>query len=204
MTPEERGEAISRRNGGEVQRLLRRAIPAVMRSQATTARKYIRLVEISRNVMDNIEPFTPCRRGCSHCCYMAVSIPRHEAEAIAQYTGRTLTTPEDSFPKAEETQQWIDRAGGDAGKAAALWAEQRYWSRYTGVPCTFLKDGECSIYNVRPLACRLHHVLEDDNSKCKIGTSQRTASCDLQEFDAAMADTFHTPTNWGDIREWFA
>jgi Fe-S-cluster containining protein len=31
-----------------------------------------------------------------------------------------------------------------------------------------LKDGKCSIYDVRPFSCRVHYVLDADDLLCKI------------------------------------
>ena len=71
-----------------------------------------------------------CRRACSACCRMNITITALEAEAIAAATGRaaarvtgTIAHPQDEF---------------------------------VGSPCPFLVAEECSIYEDRPLSCRKH------------------------------------------------
>jgi hypothetical protein len=36
------------------------------------------------------------------------------------------------------------------------------------MPCTFLKEGSCGIYNHRPFACRVHLNLDDDDLLCRL------------------------------------
>lgn len=36
-----------------------------------------------------------------------------------------------------------------------------------GVPCPFLMQGECSIYEHRPFGCRTHLSLDDDDLLCR-------------------------------------
>lgn len=67
-----------------------------------------------------------CKRGCSHCCYVNVSITAYEALYIEETTGHKITNGE-------------HKKRGD----------------YTLTPCHFLKDNECSIYESRPMACRV-------------------------------------------------
>jgi Fe-S-cluster containining protein len=72
-----------------------------------------------------------CRKGCGWCCHQRVGAAAVEVLAMA----RALR----------------DRA--EACAALAAWTP--------GQPCAFLKDGACSVYDVRPLKCRsLWHVDE--------------------------------------------
>jgi hypothetical protein len=84
-----------------------------------------------------------CRRGCSHCCHIAVLLTVEEAQVI----GRRIGRPPAHAPPRTDADDF------DYG----------YHS-----PCTFLVDGECSIYENRPLACRVHYSLDVDALLCEL------------------------------------
>ncbi len=71
-----------------------------------------------------------CRRACSACCRMNITITALEAETIAAATGRPAAPVANSI----EHQQ----------------------DKFVGSPCPFLVADECSIYDNRPLSCRKH------------------------------------------------
>ncbi|MBC7951471.1 MAG: YkgJ family cysteine cluster protein [Rhodospirillaceae bacterium] len=76
-------------------------------------------------------PPAACRKGCGWCCHQRVGAAAVEVLAIS----RAL----------------VDRP--EARAALAAWSP--------GKPCAFLKDGACSVYDIRPLKCRsLWHVDE--------------------------------------------
>lgn len=76
------------------------------------------------------EPYVACGKGCSACCQMNVMIYQLEANFIEKETGikPARITRNLSHPLDE----------------------------FLGVSCPFLKDGSCTIYEVRPFACRKH------------------------------------------------
>jgi uncharacterized protein len=45
------------------------------------------------------------------------------------------------------------------------------YCEYKTVPCPYYKDGGCSIYDVRPLVCRLYGVTSSPNLTCVKGYS---------------------------------
>ena len=82
-----------------------------------------------------------CKTGCTHCCFIDVDISGPEAAVIVNY--------------CKENVIEIDREY--LTKQAAV-------GRKTYTPlsrCVFLKDNLCSIYPVRPIACRKHWVKTD-------------------------------------------
>jgi Fe-S-cluster containining protein len=125
----------------------------------------------------------PCSRGCSHCCHMATMLSQEEAEVIAAETGAPLATPSAWFTGADER------------------------NRYDGIPCPFLKDSKCSIYEHRPVACRLHVHLDRDNTLCQIipGEPIQVPRLDTLRFDLNYVSAFGDPLNakLADIREFF-
>lgn len=86
-------------------------------------------------------PYIACRRGCAACCKMNVSITSIEAERLAVATGRKMV------PQVQPSRHALDK--------------------FSGAPCPFLVDDECSVYEVRPLACRVHYSFDVDNYWCQ-------------------------------------
>jgi Fe-S-cluster containining protein len=97
-----------------------------------------------------------CRRGCSHCCSLPVAITSTEARLIGEAVGREPAQP----PAALRVKD----AATDAGFAERHRAAEQ---RLVGVPCPFLEEGECSIYEHRPFGCRTHLSLDDDDLLCR-------------------------------------
>jgi Putative zinc- or iron-chelating domain len=87
-----------------------------------------------------------CAAGCGACCHQLVAIAPAEAAAVAQFVGQRFTP--------DERSDLAERVGAlDAvtrGKTAIDRARLR-------LPCAFLVDGSCSIYEARPLRCRAVH-----------------------------------------------
>jgi len=84
-----------------------------------------------------------CRRGCSHCCYLNVDVTEQEARLLI-YAAKKDQVPID--------QEHL-RAQRDAGAMFhTLSLEHRR--------CVFLKQGECQVYEHRPVSCRKYQVLD--------------------------------------------
>ncbi len=74
-------------------------------------------------------PPAACRRGCGWCCHQKVGAAAIEVLAISRALAERPT-------ERRMLEAW-----------------------QVGQPCAFLKDGACSIYDIRPLKCRsLWHV----------------------------------------------
>lgn len=95
-----------------------------------------------------------CRMGCAFCCYIPVECTEQEARLAY----------EASDPSA--VREAISSRGDTNFES-----------------CPFLRDNQCTVYEVRPLACRQYtsvsamdcakaHFERDD--KAKIGTDRRT------------------------------
>jgi hypothetical protein len=107
--------------------------------------------EVWANVRAEAEPSgqpsqIACTAGCAACCHRLVAAAPAEAAAIARFVERRFSH--------EERADLADRIGAlDAatrGKSAPERARLR-------LPCAFLVDGRCSIYEARPLRCRAAH-----------------------------------------------
>ncbi len=91
-----------------------------------------------------------CRAGCSHCCSARVEAMPPEVFLIAkELEGRPT----------EERQQFVQRLK----MHVATRSELNPWNQRS--KCPFLTDDLCSIYAVRPSACRKAHSL--DVKKCQ-------------------------------------
>ncbi len=87
-----------------------------------------------------------CRRGCNHCCHIAVALTDVEAQLVGSKIGR--------MPRP-------------AGKLWRNYDASAFDYGYHN-PCTFLRDGECSIYENRPLACRTLLNADSDPLLCEL------------------------------------
>lgn len=85
-----------------------------------------------------------CKKGCNHCCHIQVMVTETEVELIKDRYGKFT----DEQIEALEEQSKCDE-------------ETRVFAKHRA--CVFLKDGECSIYDIRPIACRKHFSMEDPN-----------------------------------------
>lgn len=96
-----------------------------------------------------------CRSGCSFCCYAKVTVTPVEVLRIASYLKETLSVDEYKAVYARLVELDNVSRGLDID---ARWKLRR--------PCALLtEDGTCSVYAVRPLACRSMHSF--DASKCE-------------------------------------
>jgi Fe-S-cluster containining protein len=106
-----------------------------------------------------------CRKGCAACCRMLVPLSAPEAFALRQYVEQLPT---------EQRTHLRNRLGDtkDRLKREGLWdrltevseasrpvtdeeldpINQSYYARR--IPCPYLEDETCSIYEARPAACR--------------------------------------------------
>jgi hypothetical protein len=90
-----------------------------------------------------------CHDGCAHCCYQAVGVSAPEAFAIYAHLQRTRS--------AEELDSTLRRVRATDDRTRGMPPAQRL---SPDLPCPFLEAERCSIYEVRPLACRGKNSLD--------------------------------------------
>lgn len=117
---------------------------AIGRANASIRSKLRKFILLAEEVGTAAVPHSQCKKGCHACCHISVTLSTVEAEAIGAAIGVAPATPAVSY-RLDEAQ----------GKAEL---EQR---RHFGKPCSFLENGLCSIYEHRPVACRVHVNLGD-------------------------------------------
>jgi Fe-S-cluster containining protein len=87
------------------------------------------------------EPYIACGKGCSGCCKMNVSITSVEAERLATLSGKRIARG--PFPVSNHLE------------------------KYVGVPCPFLIEDKCSVYDACPYACRAHFSFDTSSYWCQ-------------------------------------
>lgn len=120
------------------------------KSQGSQRAKQVRMLKIADHFNMAVAPHAACRRGCAHCCHMPTIIYAHEAERLAAASGRTMVRPPHRH----------------------LHVAQVASHRYYGQPCPFLRKSLCSVYEERPLICRLHHSLNTEGDDCRVDVPQ--------------------------------
>ena len=121
-----------------------------------------------------------CGKGCTRCCELLVTICSPDALRIGRFLkDKGMDTP--------ELRHWLRE---DTEFLYALAKEHKtddkiseaYVSKHR--PCRFLKDGGCSIYEARPVVCRIFNSLEPAE-KCmgeNRNTVERLRADDLKEM----------------------
>lgn len=84
-----------------------------------------------------------CKAGCDHCCHQVVGTTAPEALAIVDYVRRAWSSA--------EVSALATRVADAAERARGLSSAERFSPEH---PCPLLNAGQCSVYEVRPLACR--------------------------------------------------
>jgi len=114
-----------------------------------------------------------CRKGCTYCCFHYVTVSLAQGIVIADYLYRRrdllkrfLDNYERWRPQAESISGRIDQIRVGALSSSApmdyVIAETRPLSTQyfqSNIPCPFLADNACSIYEVRPPSCAEHHAV---------------------------------------------
>jgi len=178
--------AIQERIGPERQAVIAAYMDHIVKSTDPT---WIRLRALNR-LADEHMAFTQgnvaCRRGCSHCCHCAVAVAKPEAEMI----GMAIKRP----PKKVSGVVKMDASGNFEGFD---------WGYHN--PCSFLKNGECSIYEHRPLACRVHYNLDNDDLLCQLNPplGQPVPWLDATAYKKAYMHICGPKPKLADIREYF-
>ncbi len=115
-----------------------------------------------QGILDAAAPSVSCKSGCDRCCSRLVVTTRIEGLALADYlygySHRDIEkTEKDISLHAEKLRNFMESLSADSPK-------NETWFSYN-IPCPFLEDSICSVYDARPLSCRTYHSL-DDPVKC--------------------------------------
>lgn len=124
-----------------------------------------------------VPPFrSDCSAGCDFCCHFYASATVPEVIGIAALIFETWT--------AEEREELLVRLERYRAETSALTPREVPLSRR---PCPLLRNRRCSVYDVRPLACRGWH--SKDVEACKKMFAFPTASTTRVPMDVRGALT---------------
>lgn len=156
------------------------ALPKLLRHEnASRAAKLRRTFRLIDELLEAASPYVACKKGCSSCCHMNVTISALEAEQIQRATGR----------RAKQLSSSMSHPLGE----------------FQGVQCPFLRDGSCSIYEVRPYMCRKHVNFDETAYWCD-PQRMHTAELPMVSFSGprdAYFDVIGPNGVTADIRDFF-
>ena len=106
------------------------------------------LRQMAGTFADAVAPQAACSDACDGCCHQPVSVTLQEAEVISREIGIRPQTPTE-------------------------------WStlpvmKYAGQRCSFLQDSRCTIYEHRPMVCRLIFNMDADALLCQMVPGARS------------------------------
>jgi len=106
------------------------------------------LRQMAETFADAVAPQAACTDACDGCCHQPVSVTLEEAQLIYRETGVPLQMP-------------------------AEWNTLPVM-KYAGQPCSFLQDSRCTIYQHRPMVCRLIFNMDADALLCQMVPGHRS------------------------------
>lgn len=155
-----------------------------------------------------------CRNGCAACCTYVVDASSAEALRIAYWINGRPTKERERLTArmAQWLRDWIvfkAEHGQDYVSSTPVHVAAQWNLRRVACPFLNLNDHSCSIYAVRPVACRMHHAcykptpdeVEDliatgqtpPESRQQFATYDPGEGCFQNEADAARG---FCPTIW--------
>lgn len=151
------------------------------RDNSSAKSKLGKIYALMAEVSQAVQPYIACGKGCSDCCKMNVSISIIEAERLSTVTRKPMAVVKHPVRHSE--------------------------GEFSGVPCPFLVDDVCSVYEVRPYACRAHYSFDTSAYWCHPERSCKGEMSLLQMGGARQAyDDIVTSSRlrgFADIRDFF-
>lgn len=107
------------------------------------------------DAIDEFKKYSPCDKGCWHCCCAIVETAVIEAENIRRYVNENFD--ENKVKQLSEKVKSILKFQPSSLQMSNERVKMNYLKQ--SIPCPFLdSDNACSIYPVRPITCRKHIV----------------------------------------------
>jgi Fe-S-cluster containining protein len=132
---------------------------------------------IQRDIFAQIEARSgsvTCRKGCGDCCVLYVEADIQECEAIVYFLYQHPEIMATFLRRYDGWRQRMRRLGNPFARCEAILHQHRdvrleqsdqamlldalLLYQEQDIPCAFLDEGACSIYEVRPYVCANHYV----------------------------------------------
>lgn len=164
--------------------MLGNAANSIVAANVSHKKRLEMLRKLADRVNAAVAPQSACKSGCSACCHIRAEVSEWEANLIGREIGIA--------PKQPSVKTGLHNVTEAVRETF-------------GKPCVFLRDQRCSIYESRPISCRLHHNLSADASQCQIDVEESESfvpGMNLSELHMAYA--MCSGTTWlGDVRDFW-
>jgi len=171
---------LSKKYGQHVNELCNKII-GITRSENKKS-QLVRLRFLAEEVTKLFAKHSACASGCNHCCHINVAVSLPEAKLIAKSKNLSISNPQKTFSLTEISNN----------------------QSYFNVPCTFLINGKCSIYEVRPVMCKTLINMDCKDTLCKLIPNKMVP---VPYYNATLIHTVLVAItindNYADIRDWF-
>jgi Fe-S-cluster containining protein len=134
-----------------------------------------KIISITRQHITNNGDIIACRPCCSQCCRHLVPLAIPEVMAMAQ---SERAFPEESCLLTARSileltpKHFIEEFTKTESKICAKLKDISDWYSQINLPCPFLLNRLCTIYEQRPIACR-EHLVTGSASKCKANSTNQ-------------------------------
>jgi len=135
--------------------------------------------EIKKRHITDFEDIA-CKKGCSWCCFKQVGVSPLEVFLIAEHLKNKRI--EISLEDMKSRLTALDRQTNGLSSEARLAAQ---------LPCAFLVEDSCSIYEVRPLACRGGNSIDADLCRRHVEDMENVQKEEELESSWVHAVPFH-------------
>ena len=154
----------------------------ILRANASARSKLEKLIQLADRISNATQEVAACKgSGCAYCCHQAVMLSALEVDRIEKGTGLKATRNLKPYDSQDNVQ------------------------RFARTPCPFLKDGGCSIYEHRPISCRLAMNLGASPFFCNTEidpSDSKIVHLDLKDFWQLYFEVTQA-SQLGDIRDFF-
>ena len=124
-----------------------------------------------------------CKEGCAHCCMLPATATVPEMVPVVEH----LAARADWERRRPSLERALNRHLAAFADVDVLDEKQRAAFFQRQLPCVFLKDNRCEIYQVRPASCR-YHLSVSPPENCALGAADSVvARVDLTKIETDLA-----------------